>query len=150
MDVNIKGCHTKSTVNMISPSYRLTINENNSGMQFLIDTGSDSPIILCMQNKKKSTDLQLFAANNTVIKICGKITLTIYSNLDVLSVGLLLMQPTSKAIIGAEFLHNFNLLVDTRNNKLTDSVTKMCTVGKTLSSSICIIKMYQAIDLQAY
>lgn len=39
-----------------------------------------------------------------------------------------IMAPISKAIIGADFLHHFNLIVDIRNKRVIDKITNLSTL----------------------
>jgi hypothetical protein len=113
----------------INASHRLTIQDKISGQQYLIDTGSDVSIIPYNKRHDYVTDLKLFAANNTTISTYGKTTLTVDFNLRRVFKWEFIKAAVTKAIIGADFLHNFNLMVDIRNKKLVDKVTTLATVG---------------------
>lgn len=126
----------------INASHRLTIQDKISGQQYLIDTGSDVSIIPYNKRHDYATDLKLFAANNTTISTYGKTTLTVDFNLRRVFKWEFIKAAVTKAIIGADFLHNFNLMVDIRNKKLVDKVTTLATVGIESQITVCSIKTY--------
>lgn len=51
-----------------------------------------------------------------------------------------ILADTKKDIIGADFLHKFNLLVDILNHKLIDNITSLSTIGTSSSTEICSVK----------
>jgi len=57
------------------------IRDNDSHIQFLIDTGSDVSILPYKHKNKETNNLKLIAANNTTINTYGELTLTINLNL---------------------------------------------------------------------
>lgn len=118
------------------------IRDNDSHIQFLIDTGSDVSILPCKHKNKQTNNLKLFAANNTTINTYGERTLTINLNLRRLFQWSFILADTEKAIIGADFLHKFNLLVDIRNHRLIDNTTKLSTVGIQSNAVVCSIRTY--------
>jgi len=126
----------------INASHRLTVQDKISGQQFLIDTGSDVSIIPCTKRRDTIADLKLFAANNTPINTYGKTTLTMDFHLRRVFKWEFIKALVSKAIIGADFLHNFNLMVDIRNKKIVDKLTNMSTIGTKSNTTINSIKTY--------
>lgn len=120
---------SQSTVIEVVSSHRLFIFDKQSKIQFLIDSGADVSIIpASIYRKTKQPDTyKLFAANNTTINTYG---------IQIISVDLglrrqfdweFLVADVSKAIIGADFLSKFGLVIDLKNKKLIDSVTKLQT-----------------------
>lgn len=104
---------------------RLFVTDRSTKTQFLVDTGSD----LCvfprsqLQERRAATDYQLSAANGTTISTYG------YAHFN-LDLGLRRTYPwrfvvadVTKPIIGVDFLCFYNLIVDCKNKKLTDSLT---------------------------
>jgi len=47
-------------------------------------------------------------------------------------------------MIGADFLHHFNLIVDIRNKRVIDKITNLSTLYIESHSSICSIKAYES------
>lgn len=139
MDTPFSDCHNVDNNNT---SHRLTVTDRLSGQQFLIDTGSDVSIIPCKARQGNTTNLKLFAANNTVINTYGKQIVTIDLKLRRVFKWEFIKAPISKAIIGADFLHHFNLMVDIRNKRIIDKITNLYTLCIESRSSICSIKAY--------
>lgn len=97
----------------------------HSNIRFLIDTGSDVSIIPATKNDrlKGPTSFRLHAANGTVIN-------TYESRFVSTDIGLqrrfcwsFLVADVSTAIIGADFLASFGLMVDLKNRRLIDNKT---------------------------
>jgi len=84
-----------------------------TGIKFLIDTGSDVSIIPYSNktNRSAASNLKLYAANSTVIDTFGKRTITVNVYLRRLFTWIFILANTSEAIIGADFLYKFNLLI---------------------------------------
>lgn len=142
-DTGKKCCQsTQHSNHTLTNSKRLMIRDNDSHIQFLIDTGSDVSILPCKPKTKQANNLKLFAANNTTIDTYGERTITINLNLRRLFQWSFILADTEKAIIGADFLHNFNLLVDIRHHRLIDNITKLSTVGIQSDAVVCSIRTY--------
>jgi len=84
----------------------------------------------------------LFAANNTVINTYGKTILTVDLKLRRTFKWEFIKAPVSKAIIGADFLYHFNLMVNIRNKKLIDKITNLSTSCIESHHAIGSIKTY--------
>lgn len=120
---------------------RLFVRDATTGRRFLIDSGADVSVIPGTASiNNKLSELKLYAANGTVIPTYG------YRVLD-LDLGLrrkfqwpFFVAKTSKGILGADFLKNFNLLIDLKNQKLIDNNTKLSTKGSisAISQTDCI------------
>lgn len=123
---------------------RLHIFDKNSGLNFLIDSGSDiSCIPVPRFCKEKTTPTNyLYAANNTKIPVYGDRMLN-------LNIGLrrdfrwkFVIANVSCPILGADFLSNFAILLDLNKSRLIDSLTGLSTKGeltKTTQSQIKLI-----------
>lgn len=140
-DTSVLDCHN---INNHHTSHRLVITDRVSGRQFLIDTGSDVSIIPCNSRQGSATDLKLFAANNTIINTYGKTLLSVDLKLRRTFKWQFIKAPIAKAIIGADFLHDFNLIVNIRNRRLLDKVTNLSSLCIESHSSICSIKAYNS------
>lgn len=114
-------------------SHRLFISDRRTGLQFLIDSGSDVSLLpRTFKGNRIPARYSLTAANGTSITTYG-------SKLLVIDVGLrrkfpftYIIADVSKPIIGADFLKRFGLLVDIRNKRIIDPVTTCRSVGKIL------------------
>lgn len=121
-------------------SGRLFVVDRRSKMQFLVDTGSDVCVFprQALQQRRSKSDFELSAANGTSISTYG------YTHLD-LDLGLrrdfpwrFIVGDVTKAIIGADFLKFYGLLVDIRNQRLLDNTTTLSVIGSPANSSISI------------
>ncbi|UYV69220.1 hypothetical protein LAZ67_6002864, partial [Cordylochernes scorpioides] len=109
---------------------RLFVTDKNTGLRFLVDSGADISIIPPKdKNRMPSSDYKLYAANGTEIVTYG----TKVRNLDI---GLrrqfqwpFVIANTNRAIIGADFLNNFGLIIDIKNKRLIDGITNLSIRG---------------------
>ncbi|XP_044573963.1 uncharacterized protein LOC123258151 [Drosophila ananassae] len=103
---------------------RLAINDNYSKTQFLIDTGADISVKQpCRIAKTMLTPKLLFAANVTKIQTYGEKHITVSLGLRRNFVWTFVLADVNCAIIGADFLQPFDLLVDVKRRKLIDRAT---------------------------
>lgn len=129
---------------------RLFITEKNTKLQFLIDTGAD----LCVyprsatSGRRIKTDYVLSAANSTVINTYGTLTLTLNLGLRRDFTWRFVVADVSKPIIGADFLHYHNLLVDLRNQKLLDGTTQLTVQGHVAECTTSSIKTINTTSTQ--
>lgn len=120
-------------------SKRLFVNDKSTKYHFLIDTGADVSIIPATKTQKeKQTPYQsnLYAANKTPIQIYGRKTLTLDLNLRREFTWTFIIADIQMPIIGADFLSNFNIIIDIKNSKIIDNMTKMTTIG-----SVCNVQL---------
>ncbi|GBO15800.1 hypothetical protein AVEN_219754-1 [Araneus ventricosus] len=111
-------------------SRRLFIRDRISNVSFLVDTGSDVSLIPANTYQKRNSSQQtLFAANSSTINVYGQKTLSLNFNLRRDFLWTFLIGDISIAILGADFLHFFELLPDLRSKCLRDTKTKLQSVG---------------------
>ena len=107
------------------PSRLFRINDRNSKLRFLIDTGAEvsllPPSISERQRPHKGFTLQ--AANNTPIATYGKRSLTLDFGLKRSLPWVFIIADVHNPILGADFLRHNQLLVDMVNRKLIDTIT---------------------------
>ena len=115
-----------ATYAMPRNSRRLFIRDREHNINFLIDTGSDCSLLPATKNENKLQPTQIFtAANGTPIKVFGQKLLSLDLGLRKKFVFPFLICNVSHAIIGADFLHHFNLKPDLRHRTLFDKCTKL-------------------------
>ncbi|GBL79713.1 Transposon Ty3-I Gag-Pol polyprotein [Araneus ventricosus] len=109
--------------------FRLFVRDRRSNLRFLVDSGADVSIIPATSQNKKKANYLLYAANGTEISTYGIKML----NLDL---GLrrhfqfpFIIADVTKGILGADFLHKYNLLVDINKKKLIDGITNLFVLG---------------------
>ncbi|GBM42570.1 Transposon Ty3-G Gag-Pol polyprotein [Araneus ventricosus] len=113
-----------------STSRRLFIRDRISNISFLVDTGSDVSLIPTNAYQKRNSSQQtLFAANSSTINVYGQKTLSLNFNLRRDFLWTLLIADVSIPILGADFLHYFELVPDLRKKCLRDTKTKLQSVG---------------------
>lgn len=117
-------------------SGRLFVTDYKTKMRFLVDTGSDLCVFprSVLKDRRSKTDYTLCAANGTKINTYG------YAHL-VLNLGLrrdfawrFIVADVTKAIIGVDFLCYYDLVVDCRNQRLTDNKTRLSTTALPVTS----------------
>lgn len=98
--------------------FRLFVHDRRSNLHFLVDSGADVSIIPATSKNRQQNELKLFAANGSEISTYGIQIL----NLDL---GLrrdfqfpFIIAKVNKGIIGADFLHKYNLLIDIKRKKI--------------------------------
>lgn len=103
-------------------SRRLFIFDTRNKIHFLIDTGAEVSVIPFKYFKTKCTksNTVLSAANGAIINTYGYKTLTVDLGLKQLFQFQFIIASVEHSIIGADFLYKYGLVLDIRNQKLTD------------------------------
>lgn len=104
---------------------RLSLIDPATQINFLIDTGADISILpkTTVANCTQSSQRFLLAANNTRIATYGIHHLTLTLGLNKELEWDFTLADIDSAIIGADFIHHYNLLVDLRGKRLIDQAT---------------------------
>ncbi|KAL1448829.1 hypothetical protein WDU94_000084 [Cyamophila willieti] len=125
---------------------RLFITEKTTKMMFLIDTGADLCVFprSAVHGRRVKSVYVLSAANSTEIHTYGTMTLSLNLGLRRVFTWQFVVADVSKPIIGADFLHYHNLLVDLRNQRLLDGNTHLTVQGHVAESNIPSIKTVNA------
>lgn len=112
-------------------SRRLTILDSTTRHKFLVDTGSDVSIIPATKADKRrgATPFSLHAANGTKINTFGNKFLSVNLGLRRRFTWRFLVADVSSAIIGADMLAHFGLLVDLGRRQLIDGITRLRSTG---------------------
>ncbi|GFU74290.1 retrovirus-related Pol polyprotein from transposon 412 [Trichonephila clavipes] len=103
---------------------RLFLLDRKSGQKFLIDSGSEICVIppSPTMNKSPQSNFSLFAANNTKIPANGMVRKELNLGLRRPFIWTFIIADVSSPIIGADFLKNFNLLIDLKKKKSNPSL----------------------------
>ncbi|GBO25985.1 hypothetical protein AVEN_213061-1 [Araneus ventricosus] len=102
----------------------------DTNISFLVDTGSGVSLIPAnTYQKRNSLQQTLFAANSSTINVYGQKTLSLNFNLRRDFLWTFQIADVSIPILGADFLHYFELVPDLRNKCLRDTKTKLQSVG---------------------
>ncbi|GBN27181.1 hypothetical protein AVEN_46572-1 [Araneus ventricosus] len=130
-----------ATYTSSSSSRRLFVRDRKSNVNFLIDTGSDCSLIPASRADKLSVPVQTFlAANGTTINVYKQKLLSLDLGLRKIFVYPFYLCNIRTAIIGADFLHCFNLQPDLRNRRLNDTCTNLNAHGILNKADIYYVK----------
>ncbi|CAH8533704.1 unnamed protein product, partial [Schistosoma rodhaini] len=108
------------------------VRDRISGSDFLIDTGAEIsilPLHLSRRRHSQHAKLSLVAANNSIIKTYGEQSLILDIGLRRRFTWVFIVAEVKQPILGADFLSNYNLLVDMRKKKLIDVNTSLQVNG---------------------
>ena len=108
------------------------VTDATTKQQFLIDTGAEVSVLPPRppdRTNRQGYDLQ--AANSSTIATYGTRSLTLNIGLRRSFSWIFTIADVKHAIIGADFLRHFTLLVDLRNHCLIDAVTHLHVNGVT-------------------
>ena len=108
------------------------VTDTSTKQQFLIDTGAEVSVLPPRptdRTHRQGYDLQ--AANSSTIATYGTRSLTLNLGLRRSFPWIFTIADVNHAIIGADFLRHFNLLVDLRTRSLIDAVTNLRVNGIT-------------------
>ncbi|GFU52804.1 retrovirus-related Pol polyprotein from transposon opus [Trichonephila clavipes] len=115
-----------ATYALPSTSCRLFVRVRKSNICFLVDTGSDCSILPSNKTLKQPSPVQTFiAAKGTPIQVYGRQLMSLDLGLRRNFVFPFFICNVFNAIIGADFLHYFNIKPDLRNRTLFDVSTKL-------------------------
>ncbi|ENN81221.1 hypothetical protein YQE_02360, partial [Dendroctonus ponderosae] len=121
-------------------SRRLTIVDPITKIRFLIDSGSDVSLIpKRIGDQSQASNFSLYAANNTEIRTYGTRNLSISLGLRRNFTWSFIIADTDHAIIGADFINKFKLLIDLLANKVIDSETRTTVNGRLTSGTTSIL-----------
>lgn len=127
------SCSSPETakVNGTTESRRLLLYDRSTSCRYLIDTGSDVSIVPATKKDRIAgpSSFRLHAANGTVIKTYDSRFITTDLGLRRQFRWNFIVADVSVAIIGADFLAFFGLLVDLKNSRLIDGKTNLQCVG---------------------
>ena len=112
------------------PTSRLFyVTDHSTGLRllYIVDTGAEVSVIPPSRADRKcpQTNLHLQAANNTSITTFGSQSLGLRRSFR----WVFVIADVKHPILGADFLRKYNLLVDMRRHRLTDSLTQLQVHG---------------------
>lgn len=121
-------------------SSRLHVRDRLSGTAYLIDTGADISLVPAnLSIRGKPTGFKLIAANDTSIETYGESFRTLDLGLRRPINWNFCIAAVPHAIIGADLLKHYGLLVDLRSNRLIDSNTNVYTVAAPYAVPNCCV-----------
>ena len=139
-----KRCQQRieATYSLPRESRRLFIRDRKSNVSFLVDTGSDVSLLPANNYQKRNTPQQtLFAANSSTINVYGQLTLSLDFHLRRQFTWTFLVANVSTPILGADFLHYFELVPDLRHKCLRDLKTNFQSPSLTKVTDLHSVKI---------
>ena len=118
--------------NTCPPTVKLLhVHDRLSGISFLVDTGAEVSVLPATLRQKSLPPIShLYAANGSRIPVFHRQTLQLELHLRRSFTWTFYVAAVSTPILGADFLHHFNLLVDMKHHKLVDPLTSLWTRGR--------------------
>jgi histidinol phosphatase-like PHP family hydrolase len=115
---------------------RLFVFDPLTNRRYLVDTGSDVCVLPYTPNMtlKNTNDFKLFTATGSDIKTYGTKTISLALNLRRNFSWPFIIANVDKPIIGADFLKHFGLMVDLKNSRLYDPLTKLKSEGNSVTN----------------
>nr|VZI33608.1 unnamed protein product [Spirometra erinaceieuropaei] len=105
---------------------RLFLWDRIAGAKFLVDTGAEVSVVPPNPAERKTrSSFYLTAANNFSIPTFGQRSITLDLGLRRIFRWVFIIADVSVALISADFLAHFNLLVDLKNRRLVDCITDL-------------------------
>nr|VZI12855.1 unnamed protein product [Spirometra erinaceieuropaei] len=105
---------------------RLFLWDRIAGAKFLVDSGAEVSVVPpTPAERKHRNSFCLTAANNSSIPTFGQRSITLDLGLRRIFRWVFIIADVSVALIGADFLAHFNLLVDLKNRRLVDCSTNL-------------------------
>nr|VZI24985.1 unnamed protein product [Spirometra erinaceieuropaei] len=105
---------------------RLFLWDRIAGAKFLVDSGAEVSVVPPTPTERKHrSSFCPTAANNSSISTFGQRSITLDLGLRRIFRWVFIIADVSVALIGADFLAHFNLLVDLKNRRLVDCITNL-------------------------
>ena len=120
-----------SAAGLSHPSRLFYVSDHATGSRFLVDTGAAVSVVPPSRTERlhQRQDLSLQAVNNTKIATYGMRSVSLELGLRRTFRWVFVIADVKKPILGADFLHHFNLLVDMRHYRLLDGLTNLTVQG---------------------
>lgn len=130
-------------------THRLVLTDKKTGMRYLIDTGANVSVLPRCKGagNVKPDEMKLYAVNGSPIRTYGIQQVIVDFGLRRRFSWMFMVADVKCAIIGADFLEHYKLLVDLANHKLLDGITNLFSRGRlisTVASSISTINQFAA------
>lgn len=111
-------------------SKRLHVRDTKTGRVFLVDSGAEVSVLPAHPSiRKNPSNCRLYAANDTPIDTYGETFCTLDLGLRRPISLNFIIAAVPNAILGADILNRYGLLIDLRNRRLVDSLTSLHTIG---------------------
>ncbi|XP_011312888.1 uncharacterized protein [Fopius arisanus] len=127
---------------------RLFLHDSQNHMSLLVDSGSVIAIIprAFSRSCNRLSDLKLYAANNTFINTYGQQLLTLNIGIRRPLKWAFVVADVKSAIIGANFLTHYGLIIDLKGHSLIDRETQLTAPGQLAQTSVYGISTIASAD----
>lgn len=126
-----EGSLAAATDSQASDSRLFYITDATSGQRFLVDTGAEVSVLPANSCDRTQAPLcHLQAINKSSIPVYRKKSLMVNIGLRRAFRWIFLVANVSHAILGADFLSHFGLLVDMARKRILDATTGLSVIGK--------------------
>ena len=117
---------------------RLFVTEKSSNRDFLIDTGADISVIPPNYRERGNApcSFKLSAANGSQIRTYGSKMIHLNLGLRRPIRWIFVIADVQQPIIGSDLLKKHDLLIDVKNNRVIDNLTKLSVACKLISTNI--------------
>ena len=128
---------------------------NLAAVSYIIDAGAEVSVIPPTQweCKHHCTAISLQAENNTSIATYGNRSFTLDLGLRLTFQWIFIVADVKHPILGADFLRSYNLLVDIKHERLSDTLTQLKVQGITSqiisSPGPCILSQQTTAEFRA-
>jgi hypothetical protein len=147
------GAGVKSAPATRCTARRLYVSDKQSKIHFLVDTGADFSILPAKfrDQKRYVPRFNLQTASGSGIKVLGERLLRLNIGLRREFTWTFLIADVTDAILGADFLDSFKLIVDISGKRLIDSETWLAVQYPPPSeNAICTNTKYEYEKLQSF
>ena len=130
---------------VLPPSHLFYVTCRHSGLHFLVDTGAEMSIlpVSYLSHPPPPTGHSLQAVNNSSIATFGAKSYNLNLGFRRSFQWVFLIADVQHAILGANILHHFKLLVNVTNHRLVDSITQLrvnCVLTLEPSPRPCVLR----------
>lgn len=112
----------------LQPSRLYHVIDKPTGIHLLVDTRAEVSVVPPSRTHKQ-VDFSLQAVNNTSIATYGTRSLTLDLGLRRTFQWVFIIADVQQPILGADFLRHYNLLMDMKHNRLSDTLTQLKVQG---------------------
>ena len=101
--------------------------DKSSGYRLLVDTGAEVSVLPPSRSDRKHAGegCNLLAVNGSAIATYGERSLTLDLGLRRTFRWVFIIANVQSAILGADFLRHYSLLVDMKHSRLVDAITQL-------------------------
>lgn len=135
--VQAAGDSTSTSI-QLTKEYRLYLHDHLSNHKFLIDSGFVVSLVpkTAVREGSKLGEFLLYAANRTIIRTFGQKTLNLHFDLRRSFKWSYIVADVKWAIIGADFLAHYGLLLDLKGRCLIDPTTSLTSKDQPAETTI--------------